>query len=721
MTANIACRHVYLNIQLEKEIEMLEEKNILVNRGIPRTPSLSNNGFGSNWDHSTITINADLGRDGIDIAKDWVIEGNLYTETTYKENIKNIVRITDTELANTKAYVRATAKEGTDALVLELNALGLLLSNITTDHQKQRTTANLFYGHDPLTHKGRDPYMKGFDVPFRISEKDYIKAAEQWNASYAAAYHAKFLAEQMKLLNARIATQNKTIADAKAKAAAAQAKVQAEAKRVAEERARLEAEAQRKAAAEKAAAQAKAQADAKRMAEELARKTAEAEAKRVAEEQARLAVEEQLKVAAEAAAQAKALADKERTATIKARKAARAEAKRNARRRRLAAKAARLQAETQTTRRTATAAQAFRLSGSVAVAGPAFSVAGASLAANPTTTSAITAALRVAVTAISETIAATAVPAVAGFAALLYSPKLANGELPERYALSTPLSDLAPTQHHDLHAIAAAGGTVDLPVRLTSQATADGQSEILVINTDGVTHPSKVRVLPVTYNAQQNLYTATTEDTPPRSLTWTPVVQPGNSSTAFPAEPPGPPAYTGASVTPVVGRIDPFPEISLNSFNDYVFVFPIDSGLPPLYVMFRDRREDPGIALGSGTPISGVWTDAASKGEGAPIPSQIADQLRGKKFRRFRKFRESFWKAAAGDPILSQHFDRYNLGRMKRGLAAIVNKNERIGRRYTYELHHIKYISHGGEIYDLDNINLMTPKRHIEIHREHKQ
>jgi hypothetical protein len=34
--------------QLEKEIEMPQEKNILVNRGIPRTPSLSNNGFGSN-------------------------------------------------------------------------------------------------------------------------------------------------------------------------------------------------------------------------------------------------------------------------------------------------------------------------------------------------------------------------------------------------------------------------------------------------------------------------------------------------------------------------------------------------------------------------------------------------------------------------------------------------------------------------------------------------
>jgi hypothetical protein len=170
-----------------------------------------------------------------------------------------------------------------------------------------------------------------------------------------------------------------------------------------------------------------------------------------------------------------------------------------------------------------------------------------------------------------------------------------------------------------------------------------------------------------------------------------------------------------------VGRIDPFPEITQNSFDDYVFVFPIDSGLPPLYVMFRDRRKDPGIALGTGTPISGVWTDAASKGEGAPIPSQIADQLRGKEFRRFRKLREAFWKAVAGDPILSQQFDPYNLELAKRGVAPIVKESEYAGSRNKYELHHKQYISQRGEVYNLDNITVMTPRRHIEKHRENKK
>jgi hypothetical protein len=118
--------------------------------------------------------------------------------------------------------------------------------------------------------------------------------------------------------------------------------------------------------------------------------------------------------------------------------------------------------------------------------------------------------------------------------------------------------------------------------------------------------------------------------------------------------------------------------------------------------------------------VLGLWTDAASIGEGAPIASQIADQLRGKEFRNFRKFRESFWRAVAADPILSQQFDQYDLELIKRGISAIVIKSERVGSRSKYELHHKEYIHLGGKIYNIDNINVMTPKRHIETHREHK-
>ncbi|MBC3363242.1 S-type pyocin domain-containing protein [Pseudomonas sp. SWRI154] len=918
-----------------KGTHMPQEKNIIVNRGIPRTPS-SSSGFGFSVGRVSGPDHGDRAYDAVDYAFEWLYESNESVEESFKENIKNIKYITDAELAKTRATVRATAAAGTAAFDIELRALNLQLSQKKADHQQQLKTANLYYGHDPLTHKARDSFHKGFELNGRRGgPRGYYKAIAQWNVSYAAAYQAKFLAEQIKLLNGRLATQNKIIAQTKAKAAAAaQAKAQAEA-----------------------------EAEAKRAAAEKARKAAEAEAKRAAEERARIAAIVAAKQAREAAM---ALWDAERWAEADE----------------LEAEEARRQAEVQKARQPARATRTFPVSGSAAAVGPVFTIAGGTLAPNPATASGITDELRSAVSAILETVAATALPAVAwfaaladpselgngeryalsiplselapantddllavatskgeiklpvvlgsmttddemvfvvagfdgtsvpssvpvrlatldphsnvyksyspdgssilmtwtpivketdasttlpssvpnivlyeggtpwattswlgkdpdlegydfgngfvtvfpvesgippiytvfnnssewasaeearkaaeaeilriaqaqaleqvlaggaypisgataaagpaftlagsslvisseatlaiqaalraavamaiesltavavptlaGFAALLYSPKLANGELPERYAFSTPLSELAPIQHHDFHAIAAADGVVDLPVRLTSQATVDGQSEILVINTDGITHPSKVKVVPVTYNAQQNLYIATTEQTPPRTLMWTPVVQPGNSSTALPAEPPAPPVYTGASVTPIEGRIDPFPEVTANSFDDYVFVFPIDSGLPPLYVMFRDRREDPGVALGTGAPVSGVWTDAASKGEGAAIPSQIADQLRGKEFRNFRKFREAFWKAVAGDPILSQQFDPGSLAHMKNGYGAFVKKNERVGARIKYELHHKQYISMDGEVYHLENIRLMTPRKHIQTHRENK-
>lgn len=58
---------------------------------------------------------------------------------------------------------------------------------------------------------------------------------------------------------------------------------------------------------------------------------------------------------------------------------------------------------------------------------------------------------------------------------------------------------------------------------------------------------------------------------------------------------------------------------------------------------------------------------------------------------------------------------------MKKGRSAYTKETEQIGARTKYELHHKQYISLNGGVYDIDNITLAPPKRHIEIHREHKQ
>lgn len=416
-----------------------------------------------------------------------------------------------------------------------------------------------------------------------------------------------------------------------------------------------------------------------RQLQEQARLAAEAEARRVAEEQAR--IREEARIAAEA--EARRIADEQA---------------------RVAAEALR-------------SAHTFRAPGVTSAAGPLFMTSAGVLAVAEAASASLQAAVRSAIAALGSLAASVGAGAVVGVSALVYSSKLGNGELPDRYAFSTPLSDIAPEFAPDLYAIAVAGGTVDLPYRVSSKTDANGQSVVFVVKTDGRSIPSATRVVAAAYDAERNVYTATTADVPPRTLTWTPIVNPGNSSTISPAEPTDSPAYTGATVIPVEGRLDSFPAVSEAGFDDYVLVFPLDSGLPPNYIMFRDRREDPGVASGVGQVVSGNWLASASQGEGAPVPVQIADQLRGREFRNFRAFREAFWKAVAGDPELSRQFKTVNTLEMANGNAPFAPEIERAGGAGKFELHHKIYISNNGSVYGLENITVVTPSRHKEIHR----
>lgn len=327
------------------------------------------------------------------------------------------------------------------------------------------------------------------------------------------------------------------------------------------------------------------------------------------------------------------------------------------------------------------------------------------------------AAIRAALVTIAEFTASTASGLFVGVSALVYSPKLANGELPERYALSTPVSTLAPDLS-EAKITSALSGTIDLPARMSSKTAMDGQSEVFVIHADGTNVSSKVKVIAAVYDLTQNVYTVTTNDIPSRTLTWTPIVVPENSSTTLPINQLDPPVYDGATITPVEGRIDSFPGISEANFDDFITVFPMNSGLPPIYVMLRDRREDPGIVTGAGQTVTGNWLGSASQGDGSAIPSQIADKLRGQAFKSFREFRKIFWKAVASDSGLAGHFNSQNLSAIINGKAPYTTRSERAGTSAKFELHHKVFISEGGEIFDIDNIRIVTPKRHKEIHRK---
>ncbi|OVZ77420.1 HNH nuclease [Yersinia kristensenii] len=103
---------------------------------------------------------------------------------------------------------------------------------------------------------------------------------------------------------------------------------------------------------------------------------------------------------------------------------------------------------------------------------------------------------------------------------------------------------------------------------------------------------------------------------------------------------------------------------------------------------------------------------------GAPIPVQIADKLRGRRFSSFDRFREAFWQEVAKDPELAGQFKSGNLGNINNGKAPSPRESEQVGGRVKYELHHVKPISKGGATYRIDNLRVLTPKRHIEIHKE---
>ncbi|PHZ25991.1 HNH endonuclease signature motif containing protein [Yersinia bercovieri] len=94
----------------------------------------------------------------------------------------------------------------------------------------------------------------------------------------------------------------------------------------------------------------------------------------------------------------------------------------------------------------------------------------------------------------------------------------------------------------------------------------------------------------------------------------------------------------------------------------------------------------------------------------------MADQLRGRWFSRFDKFREAFWVAVGHDPELAGQFIPRNVTRMKHGRSPRTRLIDTVGGRYSFEMHHVKHVNDGGEVYNIDNLHVITPKRHIDIH-----
>ena len=440
---------------------------------------------------------------------------------------------------------------------------------------------------------------------------------------------------------------------------------------------------------------------AQQQAEEAARQLAQQQA----EEAARLLAQQQAEEAARQLAQQQAEEAARLLAQQQAEEAARLLAQQQAE------EAARLELEAQRIRNGYAMPDTTSLAAFSAMGGAAIVVGEASLNALQTAIRTATAGLATAAVGTSAMLAS-----VVGALTLLWPASVGDSE--RRLSLSVPLKDLSPPEGVDWAALAAQGGSVDLPYVMLNETHGD-QTKIVVAKSDGALIPSKVRVVAAQLDAVQNLYTVQL-DSPPRTLVWRPLKDPGtdtSSSTALPSDPSKPAIYSGATLEVIEPHIESYPALDGLGVEQIIVDFPIDSGLERVLIMFKDRRLEPGVATGNGGDIEKLWLGEQSQGLGAAIPVQIAEQLIGREFKTFNNFREAFWKAVAADPALSAQFNENNLTRMRdRGYAPKTTSAQQHKSQISFILHHVQPIAADGGVYDMDNIRIVTPAAHQKIH-----
>lgn len=324
-------------------------------------------------------------------------------------------------------------------------------------------------------------------------------------------------------------------------------------------------------------------------------------------------------------------------------------------------------------------------------------------------------ALTAAITAATSRMAAAALTTVPQLAvailAAAWPSTLGNAE--RRYLISTPLSSLSPPGGPDLSALAMSSVSVDLPYLLAGNED-DNELGLYVIP-----GAKQVAVRAATFDSERHVYSLAL-DNPQRILTWTPASAPGGeegSSTSLPPAPPGTVVYTGSTLTPVETETESYPALDLLDQERLIVTFPIDSGLPPILVVFKSPRYEPGVVTGTGAPSVGIWLGEETRNRGALIPLHIADSLRGKEYRDFDAFRRDLWRTVANQPELSKQFSKQNLIRMQeKGNAPSVREVDAYGLHTSFVLHHVVPISEGGAVYDVDNLRIVTPSAHHKIH-----
>jgi hypothetical protein len=475
-------------------------------------------------------------------------------EQEYQTRSSQLPQSIEAELAASRFEGPTDPLPPLQSIIREMGVLNTLTHRKAVEFHSKTATANAFYGGDPFN-RHINEFMTKATTMEKWPGPNGI-AMQALNESLRAAIDARLLSQTLQSLNQRSVNLQQALSVMQA-AEQARLAAEQEAQRVAAEQARIKAEAEALAHAQEQARLA-ALAEAERLAAEQTRIAAEAAARYIAAEQARLEAEAEVERQAEQL-RLERQQQAEEEALLKAMESLNA----------------------------AQANRPFPVSGSVAASGPVFTIAAGTLATDAAISLAIKTALQKAVAGVIATSVASAGAVIGGFATLLFPSSLGNSDL---YALSVPLSDLAPNDLDDLYAIAEANGDVELPVVIGSR-NLDYTTEFFAATTNGTTVPSKVPVRLATFDPGLNAYRTYNPDAAATGMTWTPIVRPANASTTLPAQEPNIVVYNGTTVTAVEGRIDTSPALDLYSFGGFVYVFPIESGVPPLYVVFNSPYE----------------------------------------------------------------------------------------------------------------------------------
>ena len=130
----------------------------------------------------------------------------------------------------------------------------------------------------------------------------------------------------------------------------------------------------------------------------------------------------------------------------------------------------------------------------------------------------------------------------------------------------------------------------------------------------------------------------------------------------------------------------------------------------------EDARSAPGVVTGGlhAPQIKDKWLKG-THGNAGVVPAQVAKQLQGKGFNNFAEFRKAFWLAVAAVPELKKQFSPQNRALIEVGKAPYAAQLQQKTGQPEYQLHHQKPVHAAGELYDLDNIVIVTPVFHAEV------